>query len=71
MSALVPLDRVTPISIDPGAQVIVSGCVRTTVDGSTFDALMQWDGLAPARSTRARLPLPFAASVEDSGGPHA
>jgi hypothetical protein len=50
MAASLPLDRVTPLALDPGARVVVHGVVTTSVDGSSFDAAMQWDGLSPGAS---------------------
>jgi hypothetical protein len=47
MSTRLPLDRVTGLSLDPGANVVVRGVVTTSVDGSVFDAAMQADGLSP------------------------
>jgi hypothetical protein len=43
MGAPVPLDRVTTLALDPGADVIVAGVVRTSTDGSTFDAPAMFD----------------------------
>ena len=50
MATPLPLDRVTALALDPGAQVVVRGLVTTSVDGSSFDAAMQWDGLSPGAS---------------------
>jgi hypothetical protein len=47
MGTLAALDRTTPLPVDRGANVVLHGIVRTSVDGSAFDALLQWDGLAP------------------------
>jgi hypothetical protein len=47
MGTPLALDRVTALSLDAGAQVIVHGAVSTSVDGSVFDAAMQADGLSP------------------------
>jgi hypothetical protein len=46
MSQMLPLDRVTALALDPGASVVVRGVTTTTVDGSSFDAAMQYDTLA-------------------------
>jgi hypothetical protein len=50
MATPLPLDRVTALAMDPGARVVVHGLVTTSVDGSAFDAAMQWDGLSPGAS---------------------
>src|SRR5579871_1284963 len=50
MATPLPLDRVTALALDPGASVVVHGLVTTSVDGSAFDAAMQWDGLSPGAS---------------------
>jgi hypothetical protein len=50
MATPLPLDRVTALALDPGASVVVRGLVTTSVDGSAFDAAMQWDGLSPGAS---------------------
>lgn len=47
MATPIALDRVTALALDPGAQLVVHGAVTTSLDGSTFDAAMQADGLAP------------------------
>jgi len=47
MATPLPLDRLTSLALDPGGQVVVRGLVTTSVDGSSFDAAMQWDGLSP------------------------
>lgn len=43
MATPLPLDRVTALVLDPGAQVVVRGVVSTSLDGSTFDVAMQAD----------------------------
>jgi hypothetical protein len=48
MATPLPLDRVTALALDPGAQVVVHGLVTTSIDGSAFDPVMQWDGMAGA-----------------------
>jgi hypothetical protein len=50
MATALSLDRVTSLALDPGAHVVVQGLVTTSVDGSSFDAVMQWDGLSPGAS---------------------
>jgi hypothetical protein len=50
MATPLPLDRVTALAMDRGGQVVVHGLVTTSVDGSAFDAVMQWDGLAAGAS---------------------
>jgi hypothetical protein len=50
MPTALPLDRVTSLAVDPGASVVVRGLVTTSVDGSSFDAVAQWDGLSPGAS---------------------
>lgn len=50
MGAPLPLDRVTALALDPGASVVVHGLATTSVDGSSFDAAMQWDGLSAGAS---------------------
>jgi hypothetical protein len=50
MATALPLDRITSLALDPGASVVVRGLVTTSVDGSSFDAAMQWDGLSPGAS---------------------
>ena len=50
MATPLPLDRVTALALDPGARVVVHGLVTTSVDGSSFDPVMQWDGLSPGAS---------------------
>ncbi|HEY3822017.1 MAG TPA: hypothetical protein VGL81_32850 [Polyangiaceae bacterium] len=50
MATPLPLDRVTALALDPGGQIVVRGVVTTSVDGSTFDTVMQWDGLAAGAS---------------------
>ena len=50
MTTSLPLDRATSLALDPGAQVVVRGLVTTSVDGSSFDPAMQWDGLSPGAS---------------------
>ncbi len=50
MATPLPLDRVTSLALDPGAHVVVRGVVTTSVDGSSFDAVIQWDGLSPGAS---------------------
>ncbi|HEY8041668.1 MAG TPA: hypothetical protein VIF15_17805 [Polyangiaceae bacterium] len=47
MATPLPLDRVTSLAVDPGARVVVRGLATTSVDGSSFDAAMQWDALSP------------------------
>jgi hypothetical protein len=47
MATPLPLDRVTALALDPGARVVLHGLVTTSVDGSSFDVAMQWDGLSP------------------------
>jgi hypothetical protein len=49
--ALAVLDRITPLDVPPGGRVTVRGAAMTSIDGSVFDAAMQWDGLA-AGATR-------------------
>jgi hypothetical protein len=63
MGALVPLDRVTPLSLDPGAHVVLHGIARTSLDGSVFDALAQWDGLAAGASRAGGLFDPVAGGL--------
>jgi hypothetical protein len=46
MGAPLVLDRVTALDMDPQGRVDLHGAVTTSVDGSTFDAAFQWDGLA-------------------------
>lgn len=50
MGTPLPLDRVTALALDPGASVVVRGLTTTAVDGSSFDAAMQWDALAAGTS---------------------
>jgi hypothetical protein len=50
MGTPLPLDRVTALALDPGASVVVRGLTTTSVDGSSFDAAMQWDALAAGTS---------------------
>ncbi len=50
MSTPLPLDRVTALALDPGASVVVRGLTTTAVDGSSFDAAMQWDALTAGAS---------------------
>jgi len=47
MGTVLSLDRVTGVVLGPGATVVVRGLVRTSIDGSTFDAVTQADGLSP------------------------
>jgi hypothetical protein len=47
MGTPLALDRITALQLDTGAQIVVHGAVTTSVDGSTFDAVMQADGLSP------------------------
>jgi hypothetical protein len=47
METALALDRVTSLVLDPGASVLVHGQVTTSVDGSSFDVVMQKDGLSP------------------------
>lgn len=47
MATPVALDRVTALALAPGGEVVVVGVVRTSRDGSSFDAVMQADGLSP------------------------
>jgi hypothetical protein len=46
MRTPLPLDRVTALALDPGASVVVRGLVTTTADGSSFDAVTEYDTLA-------------------------
>jgi hypothetical protein len=64
MSGIAPLDRVTPLAVDPGGHVVMHGAVRTSVDGSVFDALLQWDGLAAGASRPGGLFDPIAGGME-------
>jgi hypothetical protein len=41
--AAAPIDHVAPITMDPGGTAVLSGAMRTSIDGSVFDAVMQWD----------------------------
>jgi hypothetical protein len=61
------LDRVTPLSVDPGAHVVMHGIVRTSVDGSMFDAMMQWDGLSAGASRPGGLFDPVAGGLDVVG----
>ena len=67
MSAIAPLDRVTPLAVDPGAHVVMHGVVRTSVDGSAFDALMRWEGLSAGSSRPGGLFDPVAGGLEVAG----
>jgi hypothetical protein len=60
-------DRVTTLSVDPGAHVVMHGIVRTSVDGSMFDALMQWDGLSAGASRAGGLLDPVAGGLDVVG----
>jgi hypothetical protein len=46
MATPVSLDRVTSLAVDPGAPFVLRGLMTTPIDGSSFDAVSQWDGLA-------------------------
>jgi hypothetical protein len=48
MATPLPLDRITALALDPGANAVVRGVVTTSVDGSSFDATTQY-----SRSRRA------------------
>ncbi len=61
------LDRVTPLAVYPGAHVVMHGIVRTSVDGSMFDALMQWDGLSAGGSRPGGLLDPVAGGLDVVG----
>jgi hypothetical protein len=50
MGTPLSLDRVTALALDPGGSVVVRGLTTTAVDGSSFDAAMQWDALAAGTS---------------------
>jgi hypothetical protein len=47
MGAPISLDAIASLPPDPGATFAVRGLLTTSVDGSSFDALGQWDGLSP------------------------
>jgi hypothetical protein len=63
MGMLVPLDRVTPLALEPGAHVAIHGIARTSVDGTVFDALAQWDGLSTGASRAGGLFDPVAGGL--------
>ncbi len=44
---LAPIDRIAAVDVPPGGHLTLRGSVTTSVDGSTFDGAMQWDGLSP------------------------
>jgi len=50
MGASAPVDRVTPLALERGDRLMLQGIARTSVDGSVFDAVMQWDGLSGGAS---------------------
>ncbi|MGO9833362.1 MAG: hypothetical protein ACLP1X_04030 [Polyangiaceae bacterium] len=63
MGTPVLLDRVTPLALDPGAHVVMHGIARTSVDGTVFDALAQWDGLSTGASRAGGLFDPVAGGL--------
>jgi len=60
MATALPLDRVTSLLLDSGAHVAVRGLATTSLDGSSFDAAVQWDALSPGASRAGGL-FDFAA----------
>jgi len=69
MFALAPLGRVTPLSVDPGARVVLRGTVRTSVDGSVFDALALFDPAAGGLRLAGQHPDRQEYVLAPTGGP--
>lgn len=55
MGTPVALDRVTSLALDPGAEVVVAGVVKTSIDGSAFEVPTLFDlGAGGLRVVTAR-----------------
>jgi hypothetical protein len=69
MGTPVPLDRVTALALDPGAQVVVAGVVTTPVDGSAFEVPAMFDlGAGGLRVVEARGGHAFALAPTGHAG---
>jgi hypothetical protein len=62
-----PLDRITVLSMDPGAYVGLSGRVTASMDGSSFDAASLFDFAAGGLRVVDADPAHFAYIVEPTG----
>ena len=64
---MLPLDRVTAVSIEPGAHVELHGRVMTSMDGSSFDAASLFDFAAGGLRVVDTDPAHFAYVVAPTG----